>query len=121
MSNKKELLLIIKKKWLEKILSGEKTVETREIRPKTAKQYIEFKDGVNDIDNINSPVHYDQLRLCAGYGKIRPIAVVEVTGAEIIFQTYEDGEDVTYEHEGETYLACNINYSLGKVIERINC
>ena len=121
MTERKELLLIIKQKFFDQILSGEKTIESREIRPNTAKRYIDFKDGVNDIDNINAPVKYDALKLCVGYKKDRPTAVVEVKDAEIVFLTDEEGEDITYEHEGETFLACQINYTLGKILEKTNC
>lgn len=117
----KENYLIIKRPFLEKILSGDKTEEFREVRPTTASRYIEFKDGVNDIDNIQSPVHYDALRLVNGYGKSRSEILVEVKDAELIFITDEDGNDATYQHKGETYLTCQMKYSLGEILERKNC
>lgn len=40
----KILTLIIKKKWFDAILSGEKTVETREVRPTNTK-YISYRDN----------------------------------------------------------------------------
>lgn len=40
----KILTLIIKQKWFDAILSGEKTVETREVRPTNTK-YISYRDN----------------------------------------------------------------------------
>ena len=40
----KILTLIIKKQWFDAILSGEKTVETREVRPTNTK-YISYRDN----------------------------------------------------------------------------
>lgn len=40
----KILTLIIKKKWFDAILSGEKKIETREVRPTNTK-YISYQDN----------------------------------------------------------------------------
>lgn len=51
------LTLIIKKKWLDEILSGEKTTEEREIRPKTIKKYA----TIVDLATGKSYDNYDDL------------------------------------------------------------
>lgn len=90
----KILTLIIKQKWFDAILSGEKTVETREVRPTNTK-YISYRDnntgkvykkdsdvpesawdsekGVDTVIN-----HYDAIQFWVGYEKNRPGALVEV-------------------------------------------
>lgn len=84
----KILTLIIKQKWFDAILSGEKTVETREVRPTNTK-YISYRDnntgkvykkdsdvpesawdsekGVDTVIN-----HYDAIQFWVGYEKNRP-------------------------------------------------
>lgn len=78
------LTLIIKKKWLDEILSGEKTTEEREIRPKTIKKYATIVDlatgkSYDNYDDLFAevkpndkgfdfvPRKYDALQLYAGY------------------------------------------------------
>ena len=87
----KILTLIIKQKWFDAILSGEKTVETREVRPTNTK-YISYRDnntgkvykkdsdvpesawdsekGVDTVIN-----HYDAIQFWVGYEKNRPGAL----------------------------------------------
>lgn len=96
----KILTLIIKQKWFDAILSGEKTVETREVRPTNTK-YISYRDnntgkvykkdsdvpesawdsekGVDTVIN-----HYDAIQFWVGYEKNRPGALVEVKGVELV-------------------------------------
>lgn len=84
----KILTLIIKQKWFDAILSGEKTVETREVRPTNTK-YISYRDnntgkvykkdsdvpesawdsekGVDTVIN-----HYDAIQFWVGYEKESP-------------------------------------------------
>lgn len=134
----KILTLIIKQKNFDAILAGEKTVETREVRPTNTK-YISYRDnntgkvykkdsdvpesawdsekGVDTVIN-----HYDAIQFWVGYEKNRPGALVEVKGAELIDVCDEETkEPIVYEHNGNEYTMTEIDYHLGRVIEKMNC
>ena len=132
----KTLSLIIKREFFDKILSGEKKTETREIRPKTAGRYIYYENLDNgqkyapkDIDNAPESekgysygaIQYDAIQLYVGYAKNRPGALVEVKGSEIYQLTDEDGQPIIYESEGNEYYLTQIEYTLGKVLSKTNC
>lgn len=125
----KILTLSIKQKYFDEILSGKKTVETREIRPTNAQKYIKYECNgqlydanaelpeESDIDI--KPIKYDAIKLLTGeYKGKRPYIVVECTDAKVYFLTDENDNDITYEYNGETYIASQIEYSLGKVLEK---
>ena len=125
----KILTLSIKQKYFDEILSGEKTVETREIRPTNASKYIKYEcDGKEyeadaelpeegEIDVV--PIKYDAIKLLTGeYKGKRPYIIVECLDAKVFFLTDQDGKDITYEYKGETYIASQIEYSLGQVLEK---
>ena len=128
----KVLTLIIKQRYFDEILSGEKKVETREIRPNTASRYIEYfnpetGEAYASPDEIapDAPldarcIKYDALKLCVGYAADRPTALVKVTGAEYFILTDSDGKDIVYTHKGREYVAAQIDYSLGDIIEVTN-
>ncbi len=104
------LQLIIKGVFLDQILTGEKKIETRDIRPANAKKYvIETPDSV-------TPRPYDAIEFFAGYNKNRKTAVVKVEGAEVVVLTNEEGEELIYEHEGEEYAQAIIEYKLGNIL-----
>lgn len=126
----KELSLIIKQQFLDEIIAGTKTTETREIRANNASRYIEYYDEATghvfkkdtDIPEDNEttfarPIAYDALRLYAGYKKDRDSCLVEVKEAEIITLVDEDGSEILYEYQGREYVAALIEYQLGKVLE----
>lgn len=123
----KELQLIIKQKYLDEILAGTKPKEYREIRPTTSKKYIHYVcDGKEymDADELPEegeveivPNHYDAIRFFVGYNKDRASALVEVKGATVEFLVDEDGNEIVYEYKGEEYVAAQIVYDLGKVLE----
>ena len=48
----------------------------------------------------------------------RPYIIVEVKVAEAVILTDENGNDIVYEHQGEEYLAAQMDYTLGKILER---
>lgn len=125
----KILTLSIKQKFFDEILAGKKTHEYREIRPTNAKKYITYlcngkeypadaelpEEG--DIDL--KPIKYDALKLLTGeYKGKRPFIIVEVRNAEVSILTDENGEDIVYTYKGEEYLAAQIDYTLGKVLEK---
>ena len=134
----KILTLIIKKQWFDAILSGEKTVETREVRPTNTK-YISYRDNntgrmyKKDTDvpesawdsdkGVDTVVNsYDAIRFWGGYAPNRPGALVEVKGAELVeIRDEETKEPIVYEYEGNLYTALEIDYFLGKIIEKVNC
>ena len=134
----KILTLIIKKQWFDAILSGEKTVETREVRPTNTK-YISYRDNntgrmyKKDTDvpesawdsdkGVDTVVNgYDAIRFWVGYAPNRPGALVEVKGAELVeICDEETKEPIVYEYEGNLYTALEIDYFLGKIIEKVNC
>ena len=124
----KELQLIIKQKFFDEILAGQKPQEFREIRPTTSKKYIKYVCDGKEFSNPDDlpetgdvevvPIHYDAIRFFVGYNKDRASALVEVKGANIEFFVDDDGNDIVYEYKGEEYLAAQIVYDLGKVLEK---
>lgn len=118
----KILTLIIKQKYFDEILSGSKTVETREIRHNNFKKYCELdEDGYAKFDEENGvfvPRQYDAIRFYVGYNKDRASALVEVKGANIGIFVDEEGKEIVYEANGEEFIASYIDYDLGRVIEK---
>lgn len=123
------LTLSIKQKFFDEILAGKKTHEYREIRPTNAKKYITYLCGGKEYkpneelpeegDVEIKPIKYDTIKLLTGeYKGKRPYAIVEVKGAEVTILTDEDGNDIVYTHNGEEYLAAQIDYTLGEVLEK---
>lgn len=115
----KILSLIIKKKFFDKIISGEKKKEYREITPRTEKRYCELgEDGFcKEIDGVFIPRHYDAIRFNVGYNKDRESALVKVNGAEIFLIEDENHEIITYDYNGETCMAAQVVYDLGEILE----
>lgn len=129
----KILTLSIKQKYFDEILAGKKTHEYREIRPTNAKRYIRYKlNGklYEDADDVPSDeeepgevtlalVKYDAIKLLTGaYSGKRPYIIIEVKAAEVAILTDESGEDIVYEYKGENYLAAQMDYTLGKILEK---
>lgn len=114
------LTLIIKQKFLDEILSGKKTQEFREIRPTTQKKYCQLDaDGYCvEKDGVLQPRKYDAIRFFVGYNKDRASALVEVKDARIELFEDENGNLIEYEYQGEPYLAAQVVYDLGNVIEK---
>lgn len=116
------LTLIIKQKYFDEILAGQKTKETREIRHNNYKKYCELdEDGFAKFDEENGvfvPKKYDAIRFYVGYNKDRATALVEVTGANIGIFVDEEGKEIVYEANGEEFIASYIDYDLGKVLEK---
>lgn len=114
----KILHLQIKEKWLSKIISGEKTEEIREIRPKNSTKYCEFKEN----GELIGPIHYDALMLCNGYAKDRASILIEVKESIIeLIEDEETGELMTFEENGIEYIESDIIFKLGNILERKNC
>lgn len=125
----KILNLIIKQEYFDAILSGEKKTETREIRPNTSARYIEYfnvntgevyarPDDVPEGAPIDARcIEYDAIRFFVVYAKDRATALVRVTGAQYFILTDQDGKEIVYTHKGREYVAAQIDYSLGDIIE----
>lgn len=115
----KILNLIIKQKYFDEIIAGNKKQEFREIRPNTQSKYCELdEDGFcKEIDGILQPRKYDAIRFFVGYKKDRSSALVKVVGANIELFEDESGNLIEYTHEGEVYLAAQVVYDLGDIIE----
>lgn len=117
----KNLTLSIKQIYFDQILSGEKKIESRDIRPNNVHKYCQLdKDGyVVEIEGIIQPIKYDTITLYTGaYSGKRPKLVVEVDDAEIFLLEDENGELIILEEHGEEYYPAIIEYHLGKILER---
>ena len=113
------LTLQIKREYLDNILSGEKTDEFREIRPKNAKKFIEYfiaDDGEEDV----RPRKYDGLKLVNGYAADRAEVIIKYKDAEIEYIVDKDGNFIEYQENGETYLTAQMVYSLGEIVLKKN-
>lgn len=123
------LTLSIKQKYFDEILAGTKTHEYRDIRPTNAKKYITYLCGGKEYINTEDlpeegdvticPIQYRALKLLTGaYSGTRPYIIVEVKNAEAVILTDDDGNDIVYEYNGEEYLAAQMDYTLGKILEK---
>lgn len=123
------LTLSIKQKYFDEILAGTKTHEYREIRPTNAKKYITYLCGGKEYKADEElpeegeielkPIQYDAIKLLTGeYRGKRPYIIVEVKGAEASILTDDEGNDVVYTYKGEEYLAAQMDYTLGKILEK---
>lgn len=128
------LTLSIKQKYFDEIIAGKKTQEFREVRPTNAKKYIKYElngkiydTGAElpseDEEQGEVGVHiikYDAIKFLTGaYKDKRSYAIVEVLNGDLEVFTDENGNDIVYEHNGEEYYACQMVYTLGKVLEKV--
>lgn len=124
---KKVHTLQIDKSCFQAILKGEQKVEHRYIYPSNVSRYVYFEANGKDYKSQNDipedvteitvvPIWYDALYLINGRKKEAPRMLVEVEKVEYVIITDEDGNDMTYEENGEEYLVCQVWYYLGKVL-----
>lgn len=116
------LTLSVRQKFFDQIVSGEKKQEFREIRHNNTARYCKV-DARGDIvakDDVLQPRKYDAIKFLTGKheGK-RPFILVKIKEASIELFVDDEGEYITYEHEGEEYIAAQIVYDLGEVIENV--
>jgi hypothetical protein len=117
----KNLTLSIKQIFFDKILSGEKKTETRDIRPSNIHRYCQMDDDgyLLDADGYIQPIKYDTITLYTGsYRGKRPKLVVEVVDAEVFLLEDENGELYILEEDGIEYNPAIIEYNLGRILER---
>ena len=129
----KVLTLSIKQKWFDEILAGKKTQEFGEIRPPHGNRYYQYElngklyanadllpseeDEPGEVNVV--PVKYDAIKFLTGaYVGKRPWALVEVKGAQIEYFCDEEGNDIVYEYQGKEYIAAQIIFDLGKVLDK---
>ena len=73
---------------------------------------------------VPHPVHYDRIKFLTGaYSGKRPYMVVEVKDAQINFITDENGEQIIVldEATGIEFVAAQLDYTLGKIVEKFDC
>ena len=81
------------------------------------KVYKKQEDIPEDILEITVvPVWYDALYLINGRRKDAPRMLIEVEKVEYQILTDEDGNDLTFEENGESYLVSQVWYYLGEVL-----
>jgi len=117
----KVLTLIIKQVYFDHIIAGTKTQEFREVKPTTVKRLIELdEDGFEKEDEHNNaiPVKYDAIQFYVGYNKDRDSALVEVKDAYTEMFVDENDQVITYEYNGQDWVAEQVVYNLGKVLEK---
>ena len=67
-------------------------------------------------------IRLSTVTMLSGSAPNRPGALVEVKGAELVeIRDEETKEPIVYEYEGNLYTALEIDYFLGKIIEKVNC
>lgn len=109
----KVLTLSIKREFFDKILSGEKTEEYREVTEKNAKKYINYSingkvvpydyegEIPEDAELGIKCVEYDAIKLLTGsYSKKRPWLLVEVKKAEHQF-AFDVNDEVVFGSSAE--------------------
>lgn len=134
----KILTLNLKQAAFDQVLAGTRTHECREIFPDNQKRFIRYvlhekeytslaempseEEEPGEVDVV--PVSYDAIKFLTGAptGK-RPYVVVAVEAAEVFFLTDEKGEDLVLVDEATDleYIAAQIDYTLGKILERSGC
>ena len=119
--NIKVLNLVVNQSNFNQILSGEKKQEFRDIKPTTARKYVETdEDGYPTWDKKGNskPLHYDALHLFVGYNPDRDSMLIEVKSSHTELLVDKDGEPILYKHKGEDWLMDQIVYDLGEVLEK---
>lgn len=132
----KTLYLVIKQKYFDAILAGTKKEEYREVRPTTFKKYLKYLvcdeefDSLSDVPDEEkytkyleekgfdvAPIEYDALHLAVGYAKERDEMTVKVNGIVLEYFVDENENPIEYDYKGDTYLASQMVYELGEIIE----
>lgn len=98
-------------------------MEHRFVYPHNANRYVIQEESVDENSELIlkvTPVHYDVLYLINGRRKDAPRLTVEVISSEFVVMTDEQGNDLTFEENGEDYYVCQVWYHLGKVLNSEN-
>jgi len=118
----KNLTLSIKQVYFDEILAGTKKIETREIRPKNVKKYCEVDENNEVFYDENDKIKtkkYDTIKFLTGaYVGTRLRMVVECLGSEVFILEDENGEEFIYEENGIEYVESQIDFHLGKILNK---
>lgn len=97
---------------LDAIKAGEVREYAREIRPNTQKKYCELDEEgyVKDIDGVLQPRKYDVVQFKCGHETY----ACKIENAYIELFEDDNGELITYEENGEEYIAAQVVYVLGE-------
>lgn len=117
---KEKLTLQITKENFDLILAGKQKVETRAVFPDTTDRYLIVKENGDDSCDVEV-IEYSFLYLINGRRKDSPRLTVEVTESKLVIPNDDKGNQITYEEDGETYVSCWMEYSLGNVVNKENC
>ena len=134
----KTLTLNLKQGSFDEVVAGTRTHEYRDIFPHNQKRFIRYvlngkeytslqempseEEEPGEVDVV--PVKYDCIKFLTGaYNGKRPYMVVEVIDAEVVFLTDEEGKDLILvdEENNLEFIAAQVEYTLGKIIERSGC
>ena len=137
-SNEKAIYLQMVDRLCDEILAGTKTHEYRDILPGNQRRFIRYvlngkeysslqempseEEEPGEVDVI--PVQYDCIKFMTGANAGgRPYIVVEVKDAEVVFLTDEEGKDLILvdEENNLEYIAAQMDYTLGNILERSGC
>lgn len=101
----------------EAILKGVQKIETRKIQPNTIDRYF-----TNPNTEKMKVIKYDALRLMNGRTHPIPELTIQVLKEEVVFETDENGNDITYidDQTGEECVLCFMAYHLGDIIDSKN-
>lgn len=122
----KVLNLILKQKYFDAIMCGQKVQEFREVKPTTIKKLLQLDEKGYEIEDEfgnAQPIEYDAIRFYVGYNKDRDSALVEVKDAYCEIFVDENNKPIEYELEdpatGEMryWVAEQVVYNLGKILE----
>lgn len=122
----KILNLIIKQKYFDAIMCGQKVQEFREVKPTTIKKLLKLDDEgyeVMDEHGNSQPIEYDAIRFFVGYNKDRDSALVEVKSAYCEIFVDEKDKPIEFEYTDpetgrvEYWVAQQVVYNLGKILE----
>lgn len=138
------LTLIVKQKWFDQIMSGEKTEEYRETTLRTQRKFVQLdEDGsyvleldeegnaIPDFTGLGKPLprQYDAIRFYVGYRADRDTALVKVNSIDVSWVLWgdDDGKEhpviygLTEEQQaaGEPFfIPLVLRYNLGEIIEK---
>ena len=109
------LRLQTKQQTLDAIRAGEVREYAREIRPNTQAKYCELDEEgyVKDIEGVLQPRKYDVVQFKCGH----ETCTCKIEDAYIELFEDENQELITYEENGEEYIAAQVVYILGEKIQ----
>ena len=120
----KTLTLNLKRIYFDQILAGEKTHEYRDIFPENVRKFVYYTIGDKEFaGDAELPSADCQKFLTGAYSGKRPYMVIEVIDAQINFIKDENGEQIIVldEATGIEFVAAQLDYTLGEIVEKFDC